>query len=80
MFGSLVILSGSAASRINAMDPVTTNDFPNYIWVYVHHHVTAQLGETVAIILFVGKYHKLRKIITDTIMEQAEVIQGMITR
>ena len=29
--------------------------------MYVHHHVTAQLCETIAVILFIRKYEKVRR-------------------
>ena len=70
----VIILSGSAPGRINSTDPSKLNEYPNYIWVFVHHHVTAQLGELVAIILFVKKYEILRKHIYDNCMTVDESI------
>ena len=56
------------------------NDYPNYIWVYIHHLITAQLGETLSLIVFVKKYDKLRKNIKDNFIELYEILRNQIFR
>ena len=79
MFLIAIVLSMTAPTKINSTDPRRFNDFPNYIWVYIHHLVTAQLGEMLSLIVFVKKYENLQKNIQDNISEKYEMIRHLFT-
>jgi hypothetical protein len=55
---SITILASSsiAINIMNRTDPTTMNEFPNYLWVYLHQHVTVNV--VIFLALFLRYYKK----------------------
>ena len=80
MFLLVIVISATAPVKINSTNPLKMNDYPNYIWVYVQHHVTAQVGETVSLIFFVKKYVQVQKTIKELLTEAFEAVMASIKK
>jgi len=48
---TILVLSSIAISIMNRTDPTMMNEFPNYLWVYLHQHVTVNVVIFLAIFL-----------------------------
>jgi len=57
----MVIISGITPNIINSIDPAKIGVFPNYLWVYLHHHITFQVLGTCGIAIFLLKHEPMRK-------------------
>jgi hypothetical protein len=52
----IMACAGIPPAIINSTDPLKFHKFPYYIWIYVHHHVSAIVGALVIItILFLKR-------------------------
>ena len=80
MFLLVIVISATAPVKINSTNPLKMNDYPNYIWVYVQHHVTAQVGETVSLIFFVKKYVQVQKTIKELLTKAFEAVMASIKK
>jgi len=54
-----IIMSGVSPNVINRIDPTQIDVFPNYLWVYVHHHITGSVGLLVLNVIYYYKWPQL---------------------
>jgi hypothetical protein len=47
----IMACAGIPPAIINSTDPLKFQEFPNYIWIYIHHHVSAIIGALVIIMI-----------------------------
>ena len=55
-------MSAMGPMAINRTDPTLMNIYPNYLWVYMHQHITTSLGFGVISIFFLNKKPMVQKL------------------
>ena len=73
---STIIMSGVAPNVINHINPVKIDVFPNYLWVYVHHHITGSVGLLVLNIIYYYKRPQLAHIFIRNLREFIEMLKN----
>ena len=48
----VITLSGVVPGIINNIDPFKLDDYPNYLWIYLHHHITAEAGILANVLIY----------------------------
>lgn len=53
---AFVLLAGIPHAIVNSMDPLKYEEFPNYIWIYLVHHMTPNIAlPSIIAVLFIKK-------------------------
>ena len=53
-------LSGITPGVVNKIGPYKIDLYPNYLWVYTHHHFTAALAQILALLMSYQRRANLR--------------------
>jgi len=72
-----VAISGYTPNIINSIDPTKISFYPNYLWVYMHHHITAQLIETLVLLIYFAKNQHLKRHLKQDFFEFVEFLKKM---
>jgi len=57
---ALFAFSGLVPGIINSTDPIKIQEYPNYLWVYIHHNVTSGTGILFIMLIYYCRRPKLR--------------------
>ena len=55
-----MFLSGITPGIVNKIGPHNIDLYPNYLWVYTHHHFTASFAQILALLMSYQRRAKLR--------------------
>ena len=78
IFLSVIIISGITPGLINGIDPLKISQFPYYLLVYMHHHITAQLLSILGLINFYSQHQQLKKKLRDKVCDTLDQIKGHV--
>jgi hypothetical protein len=76
----LVATSGYTPNIINSIDPTKISVYPNYLWVYMHHHLTAQLVEALVLIIYFTKHQHLKRHLKQDFLEFVDFLKKIFGR
>ena len=76
IFLSVIIISGITPGLINGIDPLKISQFPYYLLVYMHHHITAQLLSILGLINFYSQHEQLKKKLRVKVCDTLDQIKG----
>jgi hypothetical protein len=62
----MVAVSGYTPVIINSIDPAEISVYPNYLWVYMHHHITGNVIQILVLIIYFSKHQQLRNNLKQT--------------
>ena len=61
----VMVLSGIAPNVLNRIHPSMVDEYPNYLWAYLHQHVTVNVGILCVNFLYYYKKPAIAKQIKD---------------
>ena len=56
----VVVFSGLVPAIINSTDPLKIQEYPSYLWVYIHHNVSFGTATSLIMLIYYYKKPKLR--------------------
>jgi hypothetical protein len=56
-----VWISATTPGIINSIDPHTMNQFPNYLWVFLHHHISGAVTISLNVFIIFRKNKQLKQ-------------------
>jgi hypothetical protein len=74
----MVTVSGYTPIIINSINPAKINIYPNYLWVYMHHHITAQVIEFLIMFIYFSKHELLRQNLRQAGLEAVQFIKQIL--
>jgi hypothetical protein len=76
----LVAITGYAPIVISSTDPTKIGIYPNYLWVYLHHHITGNVIQNFVLIIYFSKHQQLRSNLKQTGLEVIEFVKGIFQK
>ena len=80
VFLSVIVISGITPGFINGIDPLQINQFPSYLLVYMHHHITGQLVNLLGLVMYYSKHEQLKKKLRDQVCDAFERVKSRMWR
>jgi len=74
----MVAVSGYRPVVINSIDPAKISTYPNYLWVYMHHHITGNVIQILVLIIYFSKHQQLRNNLKQTCLEVFEFAKSFL--
>jgi hypothetical protein len=74
----MVAVSGYTPVIINSIDPAKISTYPNYLWVYMHHHITGNVIQILVLIIYFSKHKQLQSNLKQTCLEGFESMKSIL--